>query len=499
VKQLFLFVRPPRAIWPFNGPSTSFWPPLAFASLAAALRESIRDLDVAILDCPSIEMGWKSLARELDNRCPTYVGIGEEAVSAHEGLRLAAMAKSLGAKVIAGGCTFGNLAEEVLSTGLVDVVVRGEGEKTIVETVEALRANTVETALNTVRGVTFRSGDQTVVTENRPLIEHLDSLPMPAYDLLPMERYGRGSLNHPDLATLEASRGCIGSCDFCVLWKQMGAETRGATAPCYRSKSPARLLEEVEILARRYGRRYLCWVDPCFNGSPDVLEEFAEGMRRKRIVIGQSAWVRTDLLARDERSGLLERLVATGLNEIFVGVERANGDLSTLGKSWQPPDALSLLPELSRKYPSLYVVGSFIYGLPQDSWRTVKAMRDATMDLNLDMAFYIPLTGLPGTKFWNKGSWDTGAKSLSAMSFLTFADDADGRRLTWLLAASLLVDWRPKRIAYTLRSLLAQDARKRRMNRRLVLRGAKFALKRLASPVLFWDGDAMQRPAWYDK
>jgi hypothetical protein len=38
VTDLFLFVRPPRPMWPFNGPGSAFWPPLAFASLAAALR-----------------------------------------------------------------------------------------------------------------------------------------------------------------------------------------------------------------------------------------------------------------------------------------------------------------------------------------------------------------------------------------------------------------------------------------------------------------------------
>ena len=54
MKPLFLFVRPPRPLWPFNGPSTAFWPPLAFASLAAALREHVPGLRVAILDAPAL-------------------------------------------------------------------------------------------------------------------------------------------------------------------------------------------------------------------------------------------------------------------------------------------------------------------------------------------------------------------------------------------------------------------------------------------------------------
>ncbi len=133
MKQLFLFVRPPRPLWPFNGPASSVWPPLAFATLAAALRESIPDLDVAILDAPAIQMGWRSLTAELHRLRPTYVGIGEEAVSCVEGLQLARLAKGLGAQVIAGGCFFSHIPNEAIGSGLIDAVVHGEGEITLVE------------------------------------------------------------------------------------------------------------------------------------------------------------------------------------------------------------------------------------------------------------------------------------------------------------------------------------------------------------------------------
>ena len=89
MKPLFLFVRPPRPLWPFNGPSTAFWPPLAFASLAAALREEESGVRVAILDAPALAMGWKTLGRQMRALQPCYIGIGEEAVSCAEGLRIA--------------------------------------------------------------------------------------------------------------------------------------------------------------------------------------------------------------------------------------------------------------------------------------------------------------------------------------------------------------------------------------------------------------------------
>ena len=110
MNELFFFVRPPRPLWPFNGPATSFWPPLAFASLAAMLRRHNPGLARGNPRRAALEMGWRSLEREIRSRRPAVVAMGEEAVSCAECLRLARLASSLGAKVIAGGCFFGHVA-----------------------------------------------------------------------------------------------------------------------------------------------------------------------------------------------------------------------------------------------------------------------------------------------------------------------------------------------------------------------------------------------------
>lgn len=204
MNELFVFARPPRPMWPFNGPSSSFWPPLAFASMAAALRLSCRDWRVEILDAPALEMGWRSLEAELRRRQPAVIAMGEKAVSCAECLRLARLGRALGAKVIAGGCFFGHVGPQVLKTGLVDVVAHGEGEQTVVELAQALREGTTA-ALEQVTGISFLRGDVPYRTKPRRLIKNLDDLPMPAWDLLPMHRYGAGSRNHPGLAGLGLS------------------------------------------------------------------------------------------------------------------------------------------------------------------------------------------------------------------------------------------------------------------------------------------------------
>ena len=117
-------------------------------------------------------------------------------------------------------------------------------------------------------------------------------------------------------------------------------------------KSAERLIEEVRILRDRYGRRYLGWVDPCFNADPDVPRRLAESLLRDGRPIGQSAWVRADCLVRDAASGALETCVRAGLNEVYIGIERLEPeDLRRLRKGdsdGAARDALHILSERTR-------------------------------------------------------------------------------------------------------------------------------------------------------
>jgi len=499
MNELFLFVRPPRPLWPFNGPSSAFWPPLAFASMAAMLRENVRDLRVEILDAPALEMGWRSLETEIRRRQPAYVGIGEEAVSCVEGLRLARLAKACGARVIVGGCFFGHVAAEALSTDLIDVVVRGEGEATVVELVEALRDGSTD-SLAKVDGISFRRGDEVVTTRARELIPDLDSLPFPAYDLLPVERYGARSRNHPHLAAIELGRGCVGSCDFCVLWRQMGRFVGGRLMPHLRTKSPERLLEEIRILTCRYGRQHLGWVDPCFNADSETPGHLAELLLKEGIRVGQSAWVRADGIVRDAASGALDACVRAGLNEVYVGVERPDtASLKVLHKTTNLEQVREAFRILARDHPQVFTVGTFIYGLPGDTPATIRAMYRLSWELGMDQAFFIPLTPLPGTPFWNPCLWDATGKRFRQFNFLPSAFKPGARRsLEWALLASIALDWRPARFRSYRPVFSCPDARKRRMTWRLWARSARFAAASVLRSVLNGHGPGgMVFPRWY--
>ena len=467
--------------------------------MAAMLRQQVPDLSVAILDAPALEMGWRSLEAELRRRAPAYVAIGEEAVSCAEGLRLARLAKAGGAQVIAGGCFFGHVASPALGTGLIDVVVHGEGEQTIVELVQALRDK--PDSLGCVNGISFLRDGQTVSTPPRQPIPRLDDLPMPAYDLLPIDRYGARSRNHPNLASIEMGRGCSGSCDFCILWRQMGRFVAGRLVPHLRLKSVDRLLEEIRILTGKYNRRHLGWVDPCYNAHPDIPGELGERLARENLVVGQSAWMRADGIVRDAASGALDACIRSGLNEVYIGVERPDSaGLEAVHKNSTLEHVREAFRILSRDHPQVFTVGTFIYGLPGDTPRTARQIYRLSLELEMDKAFFIPLTPLPGTPFWTPELWDASGERFRDFGFLPSAARAGARSaLDWTLLASAALDWNANRLRSYARGFCNGNPRKRRMTWRIFSRSTAFVAGGILRGILKGrGGSGMVFPSWYD-
>ncbi len=180
-----------------------------------------------------------------------------------------------------------------------------------------------------------------------------------------MRHYGTGSRNHPGLAAIESSRGCFDACEFCVLWRQMGNFVSEKVRPYVRFKSVERLLEEIKIQTRSFGRRHLGWVDPCFNAHPHIPAELAGDLLRENITVGQSAWVRADCLVRDAKSGALAAMVRSGLNEVYVGVERPDdASLKDVHKTTTIPVVREAFQILARDHPQVFTLGTFVYGFP---------------------------------------------------------------------------------------------------------------------------------------
>jgi len=541
-----LLLRPPRYLWPFNSETSAFWQPLGLLCVAAAARRHLPQVDVRIWDAPGEKFGWRTLERRLAAFPIDVLGLGEETVSAHEALRAAGLAKRLhpGCVVVAGGTYFAHAIEETLADGRVDVIVRGEGEDTFVELLANLRDRD---CWPSIRGIAFRgAGGRPVLTPPRPLIADMDTLPFPAYDLVDMAAYGRSSRNHPALVSIEHSRGCTDSCNFCILWKHMGQSARasqrpvlrssgaaaaeggsaasqsstdgnGTVRPRWRTKSPERSFDEVLRLYRDFGRRTFGWVDPTFNASPEWSDRWSDLMLRSGLAGPRgrprtlhTAWMRADGVVRDERLGVLEKLVRAGLRQVMIGVERDRPeDLAALGKHGAGPEtSREAFAIFRRKYPQVYTIGSVIFGLPRDTPQDLSRLARCEQEMQMDYCFLIPLTPNPGTAPAAEAAaaGRLANHDLASYNFHTPVCTTDTMSLADLEALYWRLMLRPdlRRAGRWLRqTFFERDARKRRVHLAMLSRGTRIALesllraalgKRNGQPALY-----SRRPSWYDQ
>jgi anaerobic magnesium-protoporphyrin IX monomethyl ester cyclase len=385
--------------------------PLNYPCLAAAIRRDLPEVEVKIIDCLPLRIGWKSLGALLEEEKPDVIGCGDEAVYQHEGGKVFALAKELNPQVVtvAGGHYHSYVPGDSLSRYPIDYVVRFEGEATFIELLKALLGRTDPAH---VSGLAFRRDGEIVITPPRPLITDLDSLPMPAYDLMPVEKYAPFGNLWPRSATIEGTRGCVDSCKFCSLWPLMGNRTRNedgteAVTPCYRKKSPERVLEEIDILYNRYGRRYLFWIDPSWNVDPQWCDAICEGILKRGIKLtGWWAFLRADRLVKFEELGILEKMVRAGFSHALLGIERARTeDYEKVGKHCYTRELVKQCYDiLRRKYPRVFRQGTFLVGIQDETRESMMDLVDFAIECSMDYPAFHTVTPVPGTALWEEMS-----------------------------------------------------------------------------------------------
>ncbi len=405
-----VIVQPPRKYWPFTSEGDNFLLQQALPALAAPLREA--GFDVHVIDCMPLHIGWRSLADELRRLDPDVVCCGENhALYASEALRFFRMVRETvpRAKTLAGGGHFTNLSHRYVSADSdIDAICVGEGEVTVVEVCNEWASATPD--LNKVDGLAFFDGERLVRTRPRKLVHDLDTLPMPAYDLMPMHLYGKSRyLFSPGGTTIHHSRGCVSKCSFCAWWTVMAdrkydSDGKAQLSPRWRSKSVERVFAEIEELYHRYGKRSYVWVDESWNIDPRFNDSFAERMIASGLKTKWFAFMRADCIVRDEKKGILEKLVRAGLSHILIGVERAEDDSLTLldKRFYAGGVAEEALRIFKTKYPDVFLQATFIVGVKEESPESMKKQVALAKRLDVDFPAFHPITPVPGTPIYDE-------------------------------------------------------------------------------------------------
>ncbi len=206
-----LFVTPQLGSWATHGHHVA--PNQMHAQWAAYVRAH-GAADVEVLDCKVLGICFEHMLEIVEDKHPDVVVLGDIlhsyggfAVQKYFNEAAAGIKKELPAvKIVVGGLWYSSLSTETLEQNpAIDFVVMGEGEITFCELVEALQKG--RTRFEDMPGLASRNDGKVVWGPVRELIEDLDILPLPAYDLFPMEKYAGHTYWKPFVEVV-TSRGC---------------------------------------------------------------------------------------------------------------------------------------------------------------------------------------------------------------------------------------------------------------------------------------------------
>jgi len=330
------------------------FPPLGLAYMAAVLEQN--NFEVKIIDCPVSGIDHEKLKTELSSFQPTIVGIGCMTPIVESALKSAHSAKEVcpNAKVVMGGphATFAD--KQILTDEKdVDLVVRGEGEETILE----LAKQPPELKkISEIKGITFRHNNQIIRSPDRPFIQNLDALPLPAYKYVPIEKY---RITGMKLLPIISSRGCPFQCSFCVASQMFGAK--------FRARSAKNVLDELQWLKDDYGAEGIAFQDDTLTFDRKRAIEICDGMIERKLNLHWGCGTRADVVTKE----VLTKMSKAGCDEICFGVEsgcqRIRDSLKKRVTTEQCENAIKWAKEAG-----IFVTVSVIIGYPGETKDTLQ-------------------------------------------------------------------------------------------------------------------------------
>jgi radical SAM superfamily enzyme YgiQ (UPF0313 family) len=356
------------------------FPPLGLAYLAAVLEQN--NFDVTIIDCPACRMDHKKLKEELSSMQPALVGIASMTPTVPSALESARVAKEAcpDTKVVMGGphATFAD-TEILTEEPAVDVIVRGEGEETLLE----LAQNLPELRnLSKIRGITFKHDGEIVKTPNRPFIQNLDALPHPSYKSLPIERY---RICGKKFLPLMSSRGCPFQCSFCVASQMFGAK--------FRARSPKNVVDEMEWLISTYGAEGISFHDDALTLDKKRIFYICDEIISRKLKIAWGCQTRVDQVSKE----VLAKMRRAGCNEVSFGVESGCQRILDAVKKKVSTEQSARAVRIAKE-EGLFVAVSTIIGYPGETRESLKQTLDFIHTLEPDDVWLCLATPYPGTE-----------------------------------------------------------------------------------------------------
>ncbi|MBI5148125.1 radical SAM protein [Candidatus Pacearchaeota archaeon] len=366
--------------------ATMVEPPLGLAYIASYLRKN--KVSVAILDAAALDLDYEQIKNYVDKFNPDIIGITSTTIIIEEAYRIAKAIKNEKRMIIVGGPHPSILPKKTLEEcDEIDISAIGEGEEIMLELANGKK-------LEKIRGITYRKGKKIISNKCRELIKILDSLPFPARDLLPLDKYYTIGTRKSPNATLVTSRGCPYNCNFCV--------NRNVLGKGFRARSVENVVAEIDELVKKYGVKEIDIIDDNFTLIPERAERICDELIKRKydLIWKLGNGVRADKI----NETLIKKMKQARCYSIAFGIETGNPEILKNINKGETLEDIEKAVKLAKKYKIL-TTGFFIIGNLGDNEKTMQQTIDFAKKLDLDIAqfqVFIPIPGSDYTKIIEK-------------------------------------------------------------------------------------------------
>lgn len=371
------------------GSQINYWQPVGTLSVAAVLQEAGHE--VIFLD--GAFLTHDELLRMTKKFSPMFIGIYSTTFGWDKAKRTAADLKKIfngTAFICAGGPYPIAVQEHCLEAGAesIDAIVTGEGEFTVLETVERLETGS---SLQGVQGLVFRENGRVVKNPPRPLITELDALPFPARELLgDAGRYipPPATYKRKPVAALMTSRGCTRHCIYCF---QLDKTRKSGI----RFRSVENVVREIEQCVSQ-GYREIKFIDDTFAADYTRALELTQEIKRRKL---DFTWFSSACVNQVDKP-LLKAFKDSGCWAILFGAESGvQKNLDAIRKGTTLDQIRKAVK--AAKDAGLKVSTPFLFGIPGETYEEGLRTIDFALELDPDIANFHAITPFPGTYLYD--------------------------------------------------------------------------------------------------
>ena len=361
--------------------SAGSWLPLGLLYVAGALRRA--GYDAALYDAMTKFHTLEEVRATLRRERPDVVMVSCITATLLDGMEVCRVAREeLGdVLTVAGNSHPTFMYEEVLANHPeLDAVVRGEGEATAVELLDAWAAGG---DWGRVRGMAYRQDGRIVATPPGRFIAELDSVE-PAWDIVPWAEYSYRPKPGSTLAVVSSSRGCKQHCSFCsqrLFWRES-----------WRGVSPERFVRQLELLRDRFGVDVAMIADEIPTLDAGRWDAILDLLIERDPGVSLLLETRVDDILRDEHR--LPRYRQAGVEHIYVGVESVDQATLDLFKKDAKIEHGRRAIELINAH-SIISETSFVMGMPDETSARMERTIELAKFYDPDMAFFLAITPWP--------------------------------------------------------------------------------------------------------